>query len=128
MPADSPVLAQVELKGERGNLRLSLYQIESLALRNEVTYAIVQSEPRAVGAALGLCSPVVRKHAPWRHQDVLQYGQLVLDWALSEGVGYHPLLDACRVAWRLVSADLIPEREVAAAEDFSAAGGDSTSS
>lgn len=109
---------QITLTGAKGALKLSLSPPASLALRYEVTYAVVESEPRAVAAALGLCSPAVRKHVPYDHGSVLQYGQRVLDWLLSEGVTWFDALNAGRIAWRHCSRGVVSEREVAETEGF----------
>lgn len=115
------LIPSIDLKGSGGRvLKIRFVPPTSLALRNEVTFAIVESEARASGAALGLCSPgVVGKHVPYRGQAVLPYGQSVLDWLLSEGVTWFDALNAGRAAWQHVSAGLIPDSEIAEREGFS---------
>lgn len=120
---------EVTLTGRDGRPRkIRLAAPQSIALRNEVTFAIIESEPRACGAALGLCSPLIGKAVPYRGQAVLAYGQAVLDWLLAEGVPWFDALNAGRHAWRLVSDGLIPEQEVKEKEDFFADPESSTSS
>lgn len=110
-------IPEVTLKGERGSLKTRLVVPKSKGLRYEVTYAVTKSEPKAVCAALGLCSSAIQAHIPWR-ESVLEFGGRVLEWLLEQGVGYLDALNAGRVAWRLVSDGLVPESEVAAAEGF----------
>jgi hypothetical protein len=91
----SNLISEVTLKGTKGPLTVRLSAPPSLALRNEVTYAIIESEPRACGAALGLCSPTqIQKEVPYRGQSVLVYGQAVMDFLLAEGVSWFAALNA----------------------------------
>jgi hypothetical protein len=115
----SNLISEVTLKGTKGPLTVRLSAPPSLALRNEVTYAIIESEPRACGAALGLCSPTqIQKEVPYRGQSVLVYGQAVMDFLLAEGVSWFAALNAGRAAWQHCSAGLIPESEVKEKESF----------
>lgn len=115
-PVELP--SEVTLHGTAGPLKIRLVVPQSLGLRYEVTYALAKSEPKAVCAALGLCSSALRKHARWDH-DVMAFGAASLDWLLGQGVPYLDILNAGRIAWRHVSKDLIPASEVKEAEDFS---------
>lgn len=105
------------LQGTAGRLILRFAVPASLALRWEV--ASSDNPQRARFAALGLASAAVRKHVPYRHQGIGQYGLQVADWLLGEGVEYGQAVDAGNVAWLHVVHGLVGEGEVAAAEGFS---------
>ena len=106
------------LTGTAGKLTLRFAVPASLALRWEV--ASSDNPQRARFASLGLCSAVVRKHVPYRHQGIAAYGLAVADWLLSEGVEWRELVDAANVAWLHLVHDLVTEQEVKDAEVFSA--------
>ncbi len=114
------------LHGTAGDLKIRFTVPASLALRYEL--AQTSNQVRAFGAALGLCSLVVRKHVPYRHQSIGEYGLAVLDWLLSEGVTYADAFHAGNVAWLHAVHALISEAEVKEAEGFTAAPDTSTSS
>lgn len=108
---------EIVLKGSAGALKTRLVVPKSLGLRYEVTYAVTKSEPRAVCAALGLCSSAIQANVPW-NQSVLDFGARVLEWLLEQGVPYLEAVNAGRRAWQLVSDGLVPESEVKAVEGF----------
>ncbi len=110
--------ATVTLRGASGELRIALVAPSSMAARYEVAHLALRSEHVAFGAALGMCSVTVRKHVRYEY-DMPAFGQRVLDWLLSQGVGYMHAINAGEQAWVLCAHDLVARKEeVAAAEGF----------
>jgi hypothetical protein len=115
VPTEVPT--ELTLKGIRGELKIRLTVPRSLGIRHEITYAITDSEVKAGCAALGVCSATVQKHVPWtRKSAALGYGGDVLEWLLGEGVAYHDILNAGKIAWWHLSRGIIPAREADDAE------------
>lgn len=93
----------------------------SIGLRYEIGYAILKSDIKTGCCALGLCSPTIRKHVPFRH-DVLEFGAKVLDWLLEQGFGYLDIRNAAIEVYNLLTDDILPRAaEVDAVEDFTEA-------
>jgi hypothetical protein len=113
--SDAPSVTLRPASGEPITLPLALPA--SHAVRYEITYAVTESEARAVACALGVCS-VRLGHKVGRYRyDVLDYGGRVIDYLTGLGVPYLDVLSAGRVAWRLVSEGLLPgEKEVSERE------------
>jgi hypothetical protein len=109
----------VTLKGSKGSLKTSLVVPRSLGVRNEITYAIAESEIKAFCAALGACSASIQKKVRFgKGTGALSYGADVLEYLLGEGVSYRDVRDAGQVAWYWISRDVIPSRDLQEEEDF----------
>jgi len=115
------------LTGTAGALVVRFAIPASLALRYELGTAYDGNPGRACAAALGLSSAAIRKHVPYRHQSIGEYGLAVTDWLLAQGVKYAEVQHAGNVAWLHCVHALISESEVKAAADFSGAPASSTS-
>lgn len=114
---------------EVGGKTVELVLPNSFALRHEIALGGATNWQRAIMAALGMCwkgpgRPKARYEATY---DPMAYGGAVLDELVARGLRPADLWAPAAAAFHLIGASLIPESEVAAAENFSAPPpGDST--
>jgi hypothetical protein len=122
-------MSQIKIKDQE----IQLQQPQSYAIRWDVATAGPRSPMRAMAAAIGVCWPPVNAIWPGASgrrcplyeasgYDALRYGGTIIDDLTAAGVPMSEIVKAGAVALSLVQNGLFGEREVAAAEDFSATG------
>lgn len=113
----------VEILGKRFELVIP----ESITMAYEIDAAFMESQVRALAAALGLCWPKLQRHVRYRY-DPRPYGGRVLDYLLSKGASYDDVMLAGSVAFRLLRKQITTQRELRDAQVFSGAPRDPGSS
>lgn len=104
-----------------GEREVSLSAPASLTIRHEIVSAAGDNWRRSFGAALGACwRGLGRPKIKYARCDYnpLKYGGEVIDELLDRGENISEIITAGGVAFNLLAADLIGEKEVAEVSDF----------
>ena len=107
-----------------GDREVTLSPPDSYTIRHEIVASAASNWRRAFAAALACCwRGGGRPKTKYAQADYnpLRYGGLVIDELTARGDDLAEVLEAGGVAFGLLAKDLISEKEVADAEDFSEA-------